>query len=591
MTANMVGIRGLWDALAVVAAVPVTPSEPVEYGELVAERDALRAEIATVKAAHRRLSEAYRAAVTELELLKRRLFVAKAERTDTGQLELDFAKKAAELDALKAALPERESSDAPQDTRRPAGRDPKAPRPPSTGRRDVRELDMPEERVLIPDPVFEALVAEGKARVSGCFEESYSLAWKRGGMRRLVVARVEYATTDRHGVREREVAPVPETLVPRSLAAPSLLAHVVTDKYCDGLPLYRIEERFGREGVPIDRGTLCRWVDAVACGLAPIARAMKEDAIRTAFCIATDATGICIQPVREPKAPRKACRKGTFFTLVADRDHVLFEFLERETSDGVCKMLKGFKGYVQADAKSVYDAFYAQRAAQDEPPLPGGTEVGCWAHTRRKFWEAAVCKDTGGLEGLFRIRRLFTLDASWHDKPPIERARLRHEHLEPELTAFFTWASAEYERLKEVRGLARSAFGYVVRQRAALSAFLADGRLKLDNNRAERALRPMRVGQKAWLFCGSDDHAASAAVHFSLVASARLHNLDPEAYLRDMIRVKPHWPEERLLELTPKYWAATRERLDPAELAAEYGALRIPERPAPVTDAVPEPAA
>jgi hypothetical protein len=304
---------------------------------------------------------------------------------------------------------------------------------------------------------------------------------------------------------------------------------------------------------------------------------MKQDAIKSAFCIATDATGICIQPVREPKAPRRACRKGTFFTLVADRDHILFEYMERETSDGVSKMLKGFKGYVQADAKSVYDAFYAIRTAQDDSLL-GGPEVGCWAHARRKFWEAAVCKDTGGLEGLFRIRRLFTLDATWRDKPPIERARLRHEHLEPELVSFFVWATAEYERLKEIRGLARSAFGYVVRQRAALSAFLADGRLKLDNNRAERALRPMRVGQKAWLFCGSDDHAISATKLFSLVASARLHHLDPEAYLRDMIRVKPHWPDDRLLELAPKHWAATRERLSPVQLDAEYGPLDVPER-------------
>ncbi len=551
-----------------------TPSEPVEYADLVAERDALRAEVERLKSAHQRLKDAYQAAVTELELLKRRLFVAKAERVDTQQLELDFAQKAAELDALRAQLPAPEPPPAPEDVRRPAAPDPK-PKQRPTGRRDVRELDLPEDRVVIADPLFEALVAEGKAKATGCFEESSSLAWQRGGMRRVVIARVIYEALDCHGVRERDVAPVPETLVPRSLAAPSLLAHVVTEKYCDGLPLYRIEERFGRVGVGIDRGTLCRWVDAVACGLASLVVAMKKDAIANAFCIATDATGICIQPVREPGRPRKPCRKGTFFTLVADHDHILFEYVERETSDAVLKMLKGFKGYVQADAKSVYDAFHALQQAKGDS-LPGGHEVGCWAHCRRKFWEAAQCKEPGGLEGLFRIRRLFAHDERWKDKPPHERTRLRQQFLEPEVTDFFKWASAQYDQFKDVRGLSRTAFGYAVRQKKPLSAVLADGRLPLDNNRSERALRPMRVGQKAWLFCGSDEHAESATVLFTLAASARLHRLDPETYLRDIIRVKPHWPDDRLLELAPKSWAATRARLNLAQLVKEYGALDVP---------------
>ena len=106
---------------------------------------------------------------------------------------------------------------------------------------------------------------------------------------------------------------------------------------------------------------------------------MKRDAIATAFCIATDATGICIQPVHEPKGPRKPCKKGTFFTMVADADHVLFEYMERETSDGVRKMLAGFDGYLQADAKSVYDALLNERSASPKP-LDGGPEVGCWSH-------------------------------------------------------------------------------------------------------------------------------------------------------------------------------------------------------------------
>lgn len=542
------------------------------YERLVAERDQLRAELERAKATHARLVESYRALRTELELLKRRLFVAKAERIDSTQLEMEFMQKAAALDALKAQLPDLPGD---MDTTRPEGPPSRKPRPKPSGRRDVGQLDLPEERLVVADEVMEQLVEAGKATRTG-FEESAKLAWQRGGMRRLVVARITYGAPNDHGEVEREVAAVPPELVGRCLAAPSLLAQVAVDKFCDGLPYYRIEDRFAREGVRLDRGTLCRWVDAVAVGLTPIALAMKRDAIARAFCIATDATGINIQPEREPKGPRRPCRKGTFFTMVADDDHILFEYMERETSKNVSAMLKGFDGYCQMDAKAVYDAMIRERTASPECP-EGGAEVGCWAHARRKFWEAAICKDTAGLEGLFRIRRLFQMEATWSDRPPVDRHRLRLEQMKPELDDFFTWASERYEELQSVRGLARTAFGYVVRQKVALSAFLADGRLKLDNTRAERAIRPMRVGQKAWLFCGSDDHAAHAAVLFSLIASARLHRLDPNAYVRDLVRVTPHWPEDRYLELAPLHWAATRQLLDPAQLAAEFGPLAIPE--------------
>ena len=117
--------------------------------------------------------------------------------------------------------------------------------------------------------------------------------------------------------------------------------------------------------------------------------------------------------------------------------------------------------------------------------------------------------------------------------------------------------------------------------------FLDDGRLNIDNTASERELRQITVGRKAWLFVGSDDHASSAASLLSLIASARLHRLDPEEYLRDVFRVLPHWPKDRHLELAPKYWLATRARLDPRQLAAEFGPLEIPEPIAPPAEQKP----
>ena len=247
-------------------------------------------------------------------------------------------------------------------------------------------------------------------------------------------------------------------------------------------------------------------------------------------------------------------------------------------------MFRGYSGYVQADAKSVYDVLFrdarTSRRRRTTSEMP--TEVGCWSHCRRKFWEATFAKSEVAREGLARIGRIFDARATPGAASRRRRSSaLREQHLRPHLEAFFAWAAVEYEKVRDQRGLLRSALGYAVRQKDALMRVLDDGRLLLDNNRSERELRSIAVGRKAWLFVGSDDHAESAGHLFSLIASARLHGLDPEAYLRDLFRVLAHWPRDRYLELAPKYWAKTRARLDPRELAAEIGQLTVPPTPAP----------
>jgi hypothetical protein len=150
--------------------------------------------------------------------------------------------------------------------------------------------------------------------------------------------------------------------------------------------------------------------------------------------------------------------------------------------------------------------------------------------------------------------------------------------LRPHVDAFFVWVAVEYDKVKAQRGFLRTAFGYAQRQHGPLTRFFDDGRLRLDNNASERALRKIAVGRKAWLFVGSDDHAQAAGNLMTLIASARLHGLDPEVYLRDVFRVFPYWPRDRYLELAPKYWLATRARLNADELKAELGPLAVPGR-------------
>jgi hypothetical protein len=234
----------------------------------------------------------------------------------------------------------------------------------------------------------------------------------------------------------------------------------------------------------------------------------------------------------------------------------------------------GFSGCIQADAHAIYDALFRGEAVDDDEKAP--LEVACWSHTRRQFWEAAVSGYAVGREGLLRIRKLYELDTSWKDLPPSARLDKRQSVLRPLVDAFFQWASAQFAAFKDQRGLVNRALGYAVRQETALRRFLDDGRLRMDNHPCENALRVVASGRKAWLFFGSDDHASAAANLFSLIAGCKLHDLDAEMYLAELIHVMPYWPRDRYLELAPAYWAATRARLDPAELGRELGHITVP---------------
>lgn len=542
--------------------------------DLEKERDTLRA-------SHERLRQ-------ELELFKRRLFIAKAERIDTTQLELEFAEKLRELDTLANTLgiaKDDAHKDADDAKAKDGKRRGKRKHNRGTGRRDLRELPLEEERVEISDPHLEELVAQGKVVRHG-FDESYKLAHKRGGKRRVVIARVRYKTVDAAGNTDVITAPMPAEMLPAAMATPSLAAHVITENIAKGMPLFRIEDTFEREGIAIDRGTLCRWKKLVGDWLGrTVIKAMAEHALATAFCISTDATGVCVQPIYSEQNGRQPCKKAHFLVQIADKDHILFEYLERETSAKVSKVFFGFGGYVQADAKNVFDVLFcdADEVHRNHPDiaLDGCTraEVGCWYHLRRRFWEAAVAKNAVAREGLARIARIFELDASWRKDPPSEIKRLRDLHLRPHINSFFAWVQEQHPLYDAQRGYLRTALGYARNQRDALMRFLDDGRLVMDNSRSERAIKGVALGRKAWLFCGSDDHAKSTAALFSVVASARLHGLEPEEYLRCLIRLVPLWPADRMLELAPLFWARTRERLDAGTLAAEIGPIAIPAVP------------
>jgi hypothetical protein len=615
-----------------VSAVTEAESSSIQVQRLEALLRRTQGQLAAVTTERDNLRRAYRQLMEQFELLRRRIFVAKAERVDSTQLELEFEQTKQKLDELVAKLggsdagvagastADAENEAAAEASRndvgsRPAGKPPAKPQHKPKGRRNLADADhLPQRRIEIRDPELDR---------TGTFidwELSYKLGFQRPEPVRVVIARAKYkvpapeasvtvaeaptgeapvaapapspevvmVSTDEDGVPSLEApspepasarvtivtAPLPRLLVRRGLLAPSMISRVIVQKFRFGMPFFRQEEQLDADGIALDRGTMARTVEDVGASLGPIVLATVDDARKNAFCLSTDATGVAIRPEPLADGRRQPCRKGHFFVVLADKKHIFFEFQAKHSSAAVCEMFRGFSGYIQADAHAIYDALFRGDAVDDPTSAP--VEVACWSHARRRFWEAAVCGFAVGREGLLRTRKLYELDQSGAALPPSARLHKRQTVLRPLVNEFFDWVRAQNDLTAQERGVVNKALGYALRQQLALRRFLDDGRLRMDNNHSENALRVVASGRKAWLFFGSDDHAQAAANLYSLIAGCKLHGIDPERYLAEVIRVMPYWPPERYLELAPAYWVETRRRLDPAELAAELGHITVP---------------
>ena len=357
-------------------------------------------------------------------------------------------------------------------------------------------------------------------------------------------------------------APAPDEMIPRGLPTADLLARIITGKFGDMLPLHRQERIFARAEVHITRGTMCGWLDAAheLCRL--VVDAMLNEAMTSAHFIGTDATGVLVQA-------NERCKKGHFWVLVADQDHVLYRYSKRHSSDEPKAFFKGFRGTVVADASNVYDALFR---------LPEGpNEAGCNAHARRYFYKALSSDRNRALVGIGFFNRLFELEREWAKLPPQKRLLLRQERSAPVTETLRRWRDELLASSAVADGTPiRRALNYLFNHWDALTRFLQDGKIPISNNRSELELRRLVIGRANWLFCGSDDTAPQTCTFVSLVASCEMHKLDPEAYLRDLFRVLPVWPRNRVLELAPKYWTRTRARFDSAELALPLGPITVP---------------
>jgi transposase len=492
----------------------------------------------------------------QIAKLRREQYGPSAERTrrllDQMELQLgDLEADAAEDILIAAAAAEKATSVAAFDRKRPS-------------RKPFPE-HLPRERVVVPAPC--TCPACGGSRLSKLGEdvtetlEVIPRAWKV-----IQTVREKFSCRDCETITQ---PPAPFHVVPRGWAGPSFLAMVLFEKYGQHQPLNRQAERFGREGVPISVSTLADQVGAACFALMPIFRLIEAHVFAAQRLHGDDTT--------VPVMAKGKTDTGRLWNYVrddrpfggADPPAVVFRYSRDRRGEHPQAHLATWSGILQADAFAGYNELYA---ADRKAGLI--LEAGCFAHARRKFFEladvegAAHKKSRGektgqiypiALEAVQRLDALFEIERTINGKTAEERLAVRQALSAPLMAELHTWLTAQSAKLSRHHDLAK-AINYMLRRWDGFSRFLTDGRVCLTNNAAERALRCVPLGRKAWLFCGSDRGGQRAAIVYSLIQTARLNDVDPQAWLADVLARIAECPVSRLQDLLPWNWQAPRFR-------------------------------
>jgi transposase len=508
---------------------PELPTDPQALRQLVVEL------LLALQAKDRQIGQLS----AQLEALRRRIFGRSSEKLNPDQMALD----------LGAWLAAHAAAAAPEAPEPPVCETETTPRNGGHGRRRLPE-HLPRHRTEYHPAPAQRVCRECSAELKKIGEEiSEQLEYVPASLFVHEHARIRYACPHCQG--NVVIGSLPVQPIAKGLPGPGLLAHVLTSKYNDHLPLNRLEGIFQRQGVALSRSTLCDWVAASATLLEPLVGVMKTEVLASRK-IHTDDT-----PVPVLDKDRESTKTGRLWVYVGDGDHehIVFAYTPDRSRDGPLRFLAGYKGYLQADAYTGYDAVYAGQEV---------IEVACWAHARRKFFAAMKSDAVRVPIALAHIRQLYAIEKRARDLDETERCALRVAEAKPVLDAFKAWLDAEAQRALPKSPLGE-AISYARTQWIALTRYLEDGLLELDNNRAERALRRVAIGRKNWMFAGSDEGGRRAAIVYSLIASCAVLKIDPYAYLRDVLERLPSCSPDDLQPLTPKAWKAT---LDASAAAA-----------------------
>lgn len=338
------------------------------------------------------------------------------------------------------------------------------------------------------------------------------------------------------------IAPLPPQVIEQGQAGASLVAHVLVSKFADHLPLYRQQQQLARLGVNFPQSTLGDWVEKGAQWLQPLAREIKRELLAGDYA-QVDETPVRVQ---DPDVPGK-CATGYLWVLGKPGGDVVFEFYPGRGKEHAQKLLGDFQGYLQRDGYGVYGALARADA--------GLISVGCWAHARRKFVEALDEQNAETVSIVDELRKLYWIERHAREESlsAAQRKVVRAEKSWPILKAL----RPRLEVLRE-KSLPQSPPGkaarYALNEWEALTRYLEDGRLEIDNNLTENAIRPSAVGKKNWLFIGHPDAGWRAAVIYTLIVSCRRRGIEPWEYLRDVLQRLPAMKQSEITTLLPARW-------------------------------------
>jgi transposase len=362
---------------------------------------------------------------------------------------------------------------------------------------------------------------------------------------------------------------LPPRPIPGGIAGPGLVAEVIVSKFGDHLPLYRLEDIFTRYGVPIARSTLCDWVRFAAELFKPLYELQRRRVLQSTV-MWTDDTPVTVL------GGLQGSFQGHFWTYIGyEQPYSVYDFTTSRSRDGPARFLQGFTGYLHADAFAGYDAVFlgSQAAIQ---------EVACWAHTRRKFFDAVKSYPRESHQVLEWIRQLYDIEDRARTWSPDARRQLRVTEVVPLLDKIQAYLAELAGRALPKSSLAK-AVTYAQNQWTALRRYTEDGRLTIDNNVSERTLRHQAIGRKNWLFLGSEFAGPRAAVLCTILAGAKRHRIEPWGYLRELL-LRLHADDSRLDEMLPDRWAAAHPkavltyRLDESRAKAAHTRARRAHR-------------
>ncbi len=325
------------------------------------------------------------------------------------------------------------------------------------------------------------------------------------------------------------------------MAAPGLLADVVVNKFTDHLPLYRLEPRYARSGIELKRAMLSEWVGRVGLALQPLVDALRKQLL-TEDILHADETPLQVLD------PGKGQTKRSYlfaYRSTGERPIVVFESCSSRSGSNAERFLGDWQGALMVDDFSGYKKLF-----------PKITELGCWAHARRKFYEQhAASQSELAKEALTRIAALYAIEAEAKDLKPEARHALRQKKARPLLDSMKRWLDETRAGSLGNSGTIR-AIDYTLKRWSALTRYLEDGRRPIDNNPIENAIRPIAVGRKNWLFAGSDSAAKRAAAIMSLLATAKANGHDQHAWLTDVLTRLPTMLDRDIETLLPHRWKA-----------------------------------